>query len=222
MTPLEQALVTLARELDVPAAPDLAPAVRGRLEPRRSRRPLVLALAAAILVAVVAALAVPAARSTVLRFFHLGGVTVERVETLPPAREQPLAAGLGSALTPDAARRHLSFQPLLPPGLDRVYVSDGALLAILQERGKPVLLTEFEDSIYLKKAVGGQTRIQELRVGQDFGLWIEGARHVFQMPQNAPRMAGNVLIWTHRGMTLRLEGRLTRAEALRLALRVVQ
>jgi hypothetical protein len=35
-------------------------------------------------------------------------------------------------------------------------------------------------------------------------------------------MAGNVLLWTHGDVTLRLEGRLTRAEAVRLALRMTQ
>ena len=38
MTPLEHALVALGRELELPPAPDLVPAVRARLEPRRSRR----------------------------------------------------------------------------------------------------------------------------------------------------------------------------------------
>jgi ferric-dicitrate binding protein FerR (iron transport regulator) len=58
VTPLEHALVALGRELELPPAPDLVPAVRARLESRRSRRPLVLALAAAALLALAAALAV--------------------------------------------------------------------------------------------------------------------------------------------------------------------
>ena len=222
MTPLEHALVALGRELDLPEAPDLVPAVRQRLEPRRRRRPLVLALAAAAVLALGAALAVPQARSAFLRFFHLGGVTIERVETLPPAQERPLAQGLGPLISVAAAERQVGFEPLLPSSVDRVYVQEGAILALLREHGKPVLLTEFRDGAYFKKAVSGQTEIEELRVGRDFGLWVEGARHTFQMPSRAPRMAGNVLVWTHRGLTLRLEGRLTRAEAVALALRITQ
>ncbi|MDX6483836.1 MAG: hypothetical protein QOE95_1607, partial [Gaiellaceae bacterium] len=61
----------------------------------------------------------------------------------------------------------------------------------------------------------------EVDVGADFGFWIAGARHVFQMPADAPRMAGNVLLWEHAGLTLRLEGSLTRAQAIRLAHRIV-
>ncbi|MDQ5822281.1 MAG: hypothetical protein M3540_12650, partial [Actinomycetota bacterium] len=135
---------------------------------------------------------------------------------------RPLAQGLGPPVSLADAERRVRFEPLLPPGVDRVYVQEGAILVLLRERGKPVLLTEFRGGVYLKKAVAGQTQLEELRVGRDFGLWIEGARHTFQMPSKAPRMAGNVLVWTHRGLTLRLEGRLTRAEAVSLALRITQ
>jgi len=223
VTPLEHALVALGRELELPSAPDLVPAVRARLEPRRSRRPLLLALAAAALLALAAALAVPQARSTILRFFHLGGVTIERVETLPPAQERPLAQGLGPPLAASQAQLKVNFEPLLPPEIHRVYVDDGAVLALLRDHGKTVLLTEFGDSFYEKKIVGGEeTRVEQVRVGGDDGLWIAGARHVFRMPSHAPRMAGNVLIWTHGDVTLRLEGPLTQAEAVRLALRTTQ
>jgi hypothetical protein len=221
VTPLEHALVALGRELELPLAPDLVPAVRARLEPRRDRRRFVLALAAAALIAVGAALAVPQARSSILRFFHLGGVTVERVETLPPAREQPLTQGLGPSVTIGQAQRRVNFQPLLPPGIRRVYLDEGAILALLQVRGKTVLLTEFGGSFYVKKIVD-QTQVREVRVGSDNGLWIAGGRHVFRMPSHAPRMAGNVLIWTHGDLTLRLEGPLTQAQAIRLAVRVTQ
>ena len=221
MTPLEHALVALGRELELPSAPDFVAAVRDRLEPRRDRRPFVLALAAALLVALVAALAIPDARSTILRFFHLGGVTIERVDTLPAAEDRPLAQGLGPSLSIAEARQRLQFEPVVPRGIRRVYVRDGALLVLLRERGRPVLLTEFGDAMFMKKAASGQTRIEQVHVGADYGFWIAGARHVFQMPTDAPRMAGNVLVWEHIGLTLRLEGSLTRAQAIRLAHRIV-
>jgi hypothetical protein len=99
MTELERALVLLGRELDFPAEPDLPPRVRARIErKRRVRRTLVFAVAL-VVVAFGIAMAVPDARSSILRFFHIGSATVERVHTLPPARERPLAAGLGPALS---------------------------------------------------------------------------------------------------------------------------
>src|SRR5215211_7947345 len=99
MTELEQALVALGRELEFPPTPDVVGAVRERLEPRRAwRRPLVFALAA-LVVAFGIAMAVPPARSAILEFFHIGAVSVERVETLPPAQERPLVTGLGPAVS---------------------------------------------------------------------------------------------------------------------------
>jgi hypothetical protein len=222
VTPLEHALAALGRELELPAEPDLVRSVSARLEPRRGRRPLVLALAAAVLVALAAALAVPQARSTILRFFHLGGATIERVETLPAAEERPLAQGLGPSISVDEAATSASFRPLLPPGIERVHLNEGAILVLLGTHDRPVLLTEFGGSLYVKKVLGGETNIQQVRVGRDYGLWVAGARHVFRMPSQAPRMAGNVLLWTHGDLTLRLEGEITKAEAVRLALQVTQ
>ena len=91
MTDLERDLRSLGSTVAWPPTPDVAS--RLELRPRR-RRALVVAVALAV-VALVAAFAVPQSRSAILRFFHLRGVTVERVGTLPPAQELPLAAGLG-------------------------------------------------------------------------------------------------------------------------------
>ena len=97
MPELERALVQLGHELDWPAEPDLGSRVRARIERKRFTPPLVVAVALAV-VAFAIAFAVPQARSSILRFFHIGAVTIERVETLPAAQERPLAAGLGPAL----------------------------------------------------------------------------------------------------------------------------
>jgi hypothetical protein len=54
-------------------------------------------------------------------------------------------------------------------------------------------------------------------------LWLSGRRHVFFGPGGAPpRLAGNVLVWQHGALTLRLEGRdltLRRAQGLAAELR---
>src|SRR3954470_1680651 len=100
MPELDRTLRRLAGELEWPETPDVAS--RLALAPRRRRRPLVVAVALALL-ALVVALAVPDARSSILRFFHLGDVTVERVSTLPAAQERPLADDLGAAIEPAAA-----------------------------------------------------------------------------------------------------------------------
>src|SRR5436190_310395 len=93
MTELERALIALGDELEFPPAPDAWPRVAERLQRRRWIRPAVFALAASVL-ALGIAFAVPPARSAILKFFHIGSVTVERVDTLPPAQTQPFATGL--------------------------------------------------------------------------------------------------------------------------------
>jgi hypothetical protein len=172
-------------------------------------------------------MAVPQARTAVLRFLRIGEVTVERVETLPRAQERPLTAGLGRPLQVDVAARRAGFRMLLPPLDDppeRVYYRDG-LQAVLLEG--PVLLLEVRgrNQFDLAKKIAGQgTRLDEVSVDGAFGLWIEGAPHVVMFEDHSgrfrelrTRLAGNVLVWTRGTVTLRLEGELTKQEALELA-----
>jgi hypothetical protein len=115
MPELERELRALGAQVDLPAERDLVPAVRALLfeHPRRRRwlRPLVVALAAVVL-ALGIALAVPPARSSILRFFGLESVTVIPVDALPPAGRGPLA--YGRRLPLDSAERQAGFRPLLP------------------------------------------------------------------------------------------------------------
>src|SRR5438874_2913783 len=102
------------RALDVEWPP--TPHLRLALEPlvrRRSRRPLFAAVALA-LVALVAAFAVPQSRGAILRFLHLGGESIEFVQTLPHAEQRPLEAGLGRSVSEAEARARIPAL-LLPP-----------------------------------------------------------------------------------------------------------
>src|SRR5437879_1013219 len=149
MTELEQALVALGREVEFPPAPDLAGAVRERIDRRaRTRRWLVLALAV-LVVGIGIAMAVPDARSAILRFFHVGSVKLERVDTLPNAREAPLTAGLGTPRTRGEAEQIAGFSVILPrfkgapPG--HYYAIRGALIAtVIRSGSTPLLLTELK------------------------------------------------------------------------------
>src|SRR5712691_2091756 len=230
MTELERALVALGRELDFPPEPDLRSRVRERIERRpRYRRALVPALA--LLVAVGIALAVPEARSAILRFFHIGAVTIERVETLPPGRERPLTAGLGPALSlHDAEARSGVALVLTRPRPQRFYAQPGLIATLLQYRGKPVLVAELQgDQMGIaKKLAGAATRVEVARIGS-FGLWLEGGRHLLiweagpgEVRQIEPRLAGNVLIWTEGDRTFRLEGGLNKGQMLELARQITR
>ena len=218
MAELEHELRALAPAIDWPPTPALEP----RPEPRPARarlRPLWVALAL-LLIALAVALSVPAARSAILRVFHLGGVTVERVTTLPPARERPLQADLGVRVDARTARETLG-APMRLPKLDhppQLYQRGTAVSALLA-RAEPVLLTEFRaDSAIFKKIFAGRTTAVPVRVGTAPGLWIAGDRHVFVPFEAEPRLAGNVLIWQVGAITFRLEGRhLSKHDALALA-----
>jgi hypothetical protein len=238
MADLELRLRELGESVAYPPTPDLARAVRLRLaesrQPwwRRASRRQALAIALAVLaVSAAAVMAVPSARTAILRFFHVGAVTVERVETLPPARERPLTAGLGRAVSLTEGARTAGFPMLLPPleqPVERVYVRPGIQSALLDvpDAGS-VLLTEIQGSRQLdlaKKFSSPATNVDAVTVNGAFGLWIQGAPHVVtfedrsgRIQQFTTRLAGNVLVWTRGDLTLRLEGELTRARALELA-----
>jgi hypothetical protein len=227
---LEQRLKELGRELAFPPEPDLAPAVRARLGGRPFPwRRVALALAVAAM-ALAAALAVPQARSALLRFFHLRGVTVERVETLPPARERSQSGGLGPVLARAEAERRLGFRLALPPLADghaRVHLLDGALATVvLRAHGHAVLLSEFRARGFdlLKKLVSEGSVVGPAYVNGEPGLWLEGPPHTLtyfdqrgEFRQRTVRVHGNVLLWTRGEVTLRLEGRLSKPQALQIA-----
>jgi hypothetical protein len=225
VTELERRL--LALEIAVPEEPDVAPAVLARIEGRPFRWRRVVLACALLAVALGAAFAVPQARSAILRFFHLGGATVERVQTLPPAVER---SGFGRPTSLAGAQRAVGLPLVLPP-LDRkparAYVLDDAVATVvLQAGGQDVLLSEFRatDEAYLKKFVGASTIVEPVRVRGELGLWIEGAPHTLtyldpsgRFRERAILIRGNVLLWLHGPLTLRLEGKLTRGQAVELA-----
>jgi hypothetical protein len=230
MTELERALVALGGELDFPPQPNLVAGVRARLERRRLFAPSRRALAFAVAVLVVAfgvAMAVPDARSAILRFFHIGAVTVERVETLPPAQERPLTAGLGAPLSRREAEARAGFEIRLPDvdgqAPTRYYVRPGLIATLFSWHGKPVLLAEFEgEQVSLtKKLAARETRIEPAQIGQ-FGLWLTGGPHVLQwdwgnrVHRVGSRTAGSVLLWLDGDRTYRLEGELSKAEMMKL------
>jgi len=208
------------RALDVEWPP--TPHLRLALEPlvrRRSRRPLVAVVALA-LVAIVAALAVPQSRGAILRFLHLGGESIEFVQTLPPAGERPLGAGLGPPVSEPEARASVPAL-LLPQVAGRLHLheSGGVVSVVFAHAGRPVLLSELPSGQgYLLKKLAGTTNAEWVDVRGASGLWLSGAPHVFFFPREQARLAGSTLIWEADSTTYRLEGpALAKADALALA-----
>jgi hypothetical protein len=212
----------LARELrrlevEWPQTPELGAELAPR---RRSRRRLLVIALAVLVVAVAAALAVPQSRGAILRFLHLGAVTIERVDTLPPAEDRPLEAGLGPVVTQQQASqavRRLLLPRGAPPRLHRTF--GNAISMVLTWKGEPVLLSELGDIIFFKKAASGGTDVEPVRVDGHYGVWLHGARHDVFFPGTSPRLAGDTLVWFDgEATTYRIEGRsLTLDAALELA-----
>jgi hypothetical protein len=227
---LEQRLQSLGGEVAFPPEPDLAS--RARLSERRFAWRWVALAAAVVAVALAAAFAVPGARTAILRWFHIEGATVERVETLPPAQERSSASGLGRRVSLREAERLLGFRLLLPPlaAEPPAYVLDDELATvILRVDGRPVLLSEYSarDFGLLKKSVGEKTHVEPVRVAGEPGLWVEGPPHTLtyfsrsgEFQERIVKIHGNVLLWTRGPVTVRLEGRISKAQALRLAHRI--
>jgi hypothetical protein len=220
MAELEQLLAAAAHEVDWPpvSEPSLPAGAR-----RPRHRGLVLALAAC-LVALAVAMVVPGARTAILRALHLEGVSIVRVEVLPPAQERPLGVGLGAPVSARQARQALSAPFALPPlhSQPQLYLDQGAVSALL-DAGGPVLLSELRvvgvgGEVILKKVVGPSTNVSPVQVGDAQGAWISGEEHLYVAPGAPPRLAGNVLLWQRDGILYRLEGpKLELKQALNIA-----
>jgi hypothetical protein len=194
------------------------PQLRPQLARRRRRWPLVAAIA---LAAVAAAFAVPQSRGAILRFFDIGADKIQLVDTLPPAQQRPLDAGLGAPTTLLNARRLVPTLLLPPLGSPlALRLSSNVVSTVFLHHGRPVLLSEVGgNGAYLKKIAGGQTNTRWVTVRKEFyGVWLSGKPHIFFFPREPARLAGNTLVWQGNGTTYRLEGPgLARREALDLA-----
>jgi hypothetical protein len=229
MNELERSLAALAAEIAWPETPDLAsrlelaPQPRPLLTPRR-RRALALAFALLVL-ALGVAFAVPQARTAILRFFHLRGATVEVVKTLPPAQERALTADLGAPITADDVERELGFRPLLPRGLGAptVYYDafpPGGQLGLVYAHGLVVTQVEGHLSTYIRKFLPPGTTMERLTIDGERALWISGELHQYayvdktgQIVSDSVRTAGDVLLWRHRDLLVRIEGARSKRQA---------
>jgi hypothetical protein len=234
---LERALVDLGRELHVPATPDVATAVLARIEPRPTRRPRprrwAVAVAFAVLAALTGTLAIPEARSALLRVLHIGGERIELVDELPEVEAQAdLELALGREVPLEEAQRASGIDLReLDEAPDHVYLGERGTVWFLYGTPERVRLLvaqtplhSFDEGLFLKKLAGPETQVELVAVGSSEGAFLSGEPHfVFlldesgQIVEESVRLAGNVLIWDDGGVAYRLEGDFTREEALDLA-----
>ena len=74
------------------------------------------------------------------------------------------------------------------------------------------------------KLSGQDTTIEQVSVGGRSGYWLSGKPHIFMFQDangepvpDTLRLATNTLIFDHDGTIVRIEGNMTKAQALQLA-----
>ncbi len=226
MSELELRLIALRDEIAWPETPRAEPTLDRR--PARASRVRPLALGFAILLAVLAGVLAlsPGARSAFLEIFHLQGATVERVEELPEVEVQSI--DFGEQVSREEAERRVGFELVDLGEPDAVFVrADRMASLVYGSVDKPrLVLSELRGTVWdgLVKKIGGRgTRVDQVTVDGRRGLFITGDEHfVMFIDENGAItdeptfLAGTVLLWNRGPLLLRLEGDLTRAEALEL------
>lgn len=237
MSRLERELRELGGALAWPETPDLAARVTAGLAappPRRPGRRRRVALAVALVIAAsLAVLAVPPARTAVLDWLGIGGARVSIVDELPPVRTVPGLEILGDPVSLAEARGRAGFPfadpPEDEPEPDQIRAVPGGRVSYVWREGERLrlLVTQFPGSVgdptLVKKLVGSGTSTQQFLLDGDEALWLEGGPHVvlFVAPDGSVRddrgwLAGNTLLVDRDGVTVRVEGALTRREAVAL------
>lgn len=216
---------------------------RRRTWPGPARRTLGIALGMLLVAGATAYAASPAFRDAVRDLLGIGTVRIDRVEQLPPVPERG-QLDLGEPVSLDEATRRAGFAPLVPsvsallrtPDGVHVRKADGIAIISLTwdpdanfpefaQTGPGLLLSEFparlDHPIFRKQIT--DTRVVPVRIGGELGYWLHGAEHVLAYRGGGgrfatePRLAGNTLVWQREALTLRLEGKIPRAKALRIA-----
>jgi hypothetical protein len=242
----ESELRALGRELQVPPATDVVAAVRQRLEGHAAghgqspvlrdsiaRRRLgwqAVLIAAAVIVALM--IGTPAGRAVISHVFQFVGIEIRQQPG--PVRSPPASAPLpgqrGTSLA--QARRQAAFPILVPKALGRpddVLVSGGGRVVSLIYRRTPygtVRLDEFSghtDQFVFAK-FGHVGKLRHVTVQGAEGLWIRGPHElIYITPKgrlafaSARLTTGNTLIWGTYRVAVRLEGNLSKAEAVAIA-----
>lgn len=237
MNGLEHELRALAPLVEWPDPPDVAPAVRARVNgPRPRYSPsLRLGLALAVLlVALAVALAVPPARTAILDWLGIGSARIESVETLPPLQLRAPVELLGQATTLADAQTRAGFSFAAPPrderAPDEVRVVDGRRVSyVWRDDGRVrLLVTQVPNRLgrpeLFRKLVPPSVRIEELTVDGHRAVFIDGGPHgVFLVrpdgsyEEDEGWLAGTTLLVDRGTSTLRIEGSLDRDRAVELA-----
>ena len=226
MSELELRLSTLSEEIAWPETPPLEVAVAGQRQRTSRTRPLALGVAFLLIALAGVLVFSPGARSSFLEIFGIEGATVERVESLPEVEAQRL--DYGESVSREEAVRRVGFELVDLGEPDGIHVRGLAASLVYGRVTKPrLVLTQVRGRVwagFVKKVGSSGTRIDQLTVDGEPGLFISGDQHFVMyldegggVRDERTYLAGTVLLWNSGPLLLRLEGDLTREEALELA-----
>ena len=129
----------------------------------------------------------------------------------------------------EEAERRVGFELLDLGDPDAVHVLDDRMATLVYgdpERPR-LVLSQLRGSVYegfVKKAGQAGTFVEEVTVDGEPGLYVSGDEHFVmfrtadgEITDERTYLAGTVLLWNRGDLLLRLEGDLTRAQALELA-----
>jgi hypothetical protein len=203
--------------------------------------------AAVVLLAIAALTAYAPSRDAIASWInlHTSITRLNHLSTPSPQPSGPLGKrlGLGEPTTLAAAQGKVAWKILAPGSVgqpDEVYFQpdapSGEVNLVYKSRpglktsgqtGVAVLITEVSgkvDTNYFGKMLGQGTTIEDVTVNGHQGWWISGAPHdVFFADANGNfrsetlRLASNTLLIGEGGIVVRIEGDLTKAQALEIA-----
>lgn len=224
----------LGEHLHVPPPPEpsaLTAAVLARLDDPAGARPSPLlrlaAAAMALLVALGVAMAVsPQVRAAVLEFLRVGGVELNE---RPAPRLPPVPAPLPGERTVslDLARAEVGFPLRIPAGLGdpkAVHLAGGDPPRVVTLIYEGVRVDQFDGGLdpMFRKFLSVEDA-ESITVDGAHGVWLPGPHPVFyldrdgQSHEQSARLSGSTLVWEHAGVTHRVEGELTRQQAIAIA-----
>jgi hypothetical protein len=154
--------------------------------------------------------------------------------------------GLGTPTALTAAQAHIVWPIAVPGALgrpDEVYLlqppdgpPEGEVtlvygarpgVPVASQTGVAVLVTEARgtvDTVFFGKMLGPSAKLEEVTVAGHTGYWIEGQPNLFffldsdgNVRNETMRLAANTLILDDNGTVVRIEGNLTKAQALEIA-----
>jgi len=203
--------------------------------------------AAVVLLAIAALIAYTPSRDAIASWINLHTtiIRVNQLPTPTPLPSGPLGRrlGLGEPTTLAAAKGKVAWRIQVPASLgrpDEVYFQldapSGEVNLVYKSRpglktsrqtGVAVLITEVSgmvDTNYFGKMLGQGTTIEDVTVNGHNGWWISGQPHdVFFADANGNfrsetlRLATNTLLIEDGGLVIRIEGDLTKTQALEIA-----